>query len=411
MAFIESQTAFSRDPWQSSNGYDPRVTSVQIGRRGSAFHRVSGARDRCNLLNMGWARLGACCFVAVLAGCSGGRMQSAPPQSDAGGGGGGSCSAGAGGSPIATTLAHYGVEPNGMSVAQGQVYWATVNWGSDAGPSGTGTLQRVSTGGGAVTVLGTAYLPYAVAANGSSVYWTTAAPSPEAGVPGGQLLVTPVAGGATKVLAEGFSGSTIALSPSGVYALQEATSDTIVLVPFDGGPVASVVASSPGQTIQCFAIDATNLYWVAGVNGDATLMKMPLAGGASTALAKTKECGAIAVGSSTVVWGDSVEERVLAVPLGGGAATTLYVSDTIVGPVAVDCDSVYFATGTAVLKEPLAGGAPTTLASLVRGWGTATALAFDDTSVYFVTQDPPGDAAAGCAGTLGCSSVQRVTPK
>jgi hypothetical protein len=345
----------------------------------------------------------------MLAGCSRRQAQSGPAQSEGGDGGSGSCSIGAGGSPTVTTLVDYGVEPNGISVAQGEVYWATVNWGSDAGPSGTGTLQRISTGGGAVTVLGTALLPYAVAADGSSVYWTTGA-SPEAGLSGGQLLVTPVAGGAATVLAEGISG--IALGPTGVYGVQGAT---IVLVPFDGGLVTSVVSPSPGQGVQCFATDATNLYWAAGVNGDATLMKMPLAGGESSTLATTKGCGSVAVGSSTVVWADTTG-RIFSVPVGGGPATTLYSSDpedpyAAAGPVAVDCDSVYFATGAAVLKAPLAGGAPTTLAPLVPGWGTATGLAFDDTSLYFVTQDPPSDASAACANGLGCASVQKVTPK
>jgi hypothetical protein len=56
-----------------------------------------------------------------------------------------------------------------------------------------------------------------------------------------------------------------------------------------------------------------------------------------------------------------------------------------------------------VWKSPLAGPAPTKIASLQQG-AIPTGIAIDSTSAYLVSQGP-------CADPQGCAFVSKITPK
>jgi hypothetical protein len=356
--------------------------------------------------------LGAWAALPILAACSRAPLDAGTYAGDAAAGDDGPSSGGcvappAGAVRTVTTVGNSGVEPNGIAVWGTDVYWASVAWGSDAGPSGTGWLQTVSTAGGPVTILGTAQIPFGVAVDGTNVYWTSAAdldasPSTSAGL----LRMTPRSGGATLVLATSVQGiGNIALGPTGVYWV--ATDGSLVRTPLGGGPAPTVVSPPAGGGISCFAVDESNVYWASGTAGNApsSILKMPLAGGAPVTLASAVGCDALAVGSSFVAWGD--QQGIQSVPIDGGATVTLFSGPSgSYASIAVDCGFVYWATGTQVMKAPVAGGPPTMLAPLVAGWGTATGFAFDATSLYFATQTP-------CAANpqLGCAVVEKVTPK
>jgi hypothetical protein len=300
-----------------------------------------------------------------------------------------------------TTVGSSRGEPSGLAIWGSDLYWA-----SDP-PSGTGWLQTVSTAGGPVTILGTAQVPFGVAVDATDVYWTSA-PDPGDSNSTWLLRMTPRGGGATKVVATSMQGiGNLALGPTGVYWVPPYGS--LMRTPLGGGTASTVVSAPPGVVITCVALDESNLYWATVTAGTdrATILKMPLAGGAPVALGSGVGCNGLATGASFVVWDDNY--GIESVPINDAGATTTVVPDPYgLNPtlVAVDCGFVYWATATEVMKAPITGGSPTTLAPRVAGWGTATGFAFDATSLYFATQTP-------CSANpqLGCAVVERITPK
>jgi hypothetical protein len=315
------------------------------------------------------------------------------------------CGGSSAGPPAIVTLGSAGNEPNGMAVNGKDVYWASVDWRSDAGPSGTGSVQRVSIDGGAVDIVGTGVLPYAVAVDATSVYWTENPASDQS-----QILRAPRAGGAPAVLYTGGSVTTgIALDDQGsLYwgSRQQGMGAALLKMPAGGGsPV--VLATSPSANAACpsgcIAVDATSVYWVP--SGPGPLLKVPRAGGSPVSLASTQGASSLAVAARGVYWMDAAAIRT--VGLDGGAVRTI-ASVKYGVAIAVDSANVYWTatTDTTILveKAPLAGGGPSTLATFpVRGLGPPTAIALDDTSVYIAMTLP------GC--TLGCATVQKITPK
>ena len=331
-------------------------------------------------------------------------------------------------SPVIKTLASSRTESGGIAVQGTNVYWvSSYPEDSNAGPDGTGYLLTVPSAGGAVTTLGTAAGPHAVAADATNVYWTTDNDDPNATTAGGLLRMTPRAGGATTTIATGLQMEVnrVALGPTGVYWLSTGglSAGTILMqTPLGGGTAATIFSPPEGDQIQDFVVDATNLYWAelnssVGKSAVVTvdIMKMPLAGGTPATLASGQPCNwstpctAVVVGSSSVFWSD--DGGVESVPIAGGAATTL-VPRQSVKPVAVDSGFVYLAAfGQQVpfaqlMKVPLSGGATTLLASLSQSLDFLTGVAIDGTSLYLATTENCVD-----SGGDPCAVVKKVTPK
>ena len=72
------------------------------------------------------------------------------------------------------------------------------------------------------------------------------------------------------------------------------------------------------------------------------------------------------------------------IPIAGGAPATLATTTSmIVGSIAVDATNVYFSTGTEVMKVAIAGGTP---ASVGPAFSKAVGLALDGTNIYVADQ-------------------------
>jgi hypothetical protein len=101
--------------------------------------------------------------------------------------------------------------------------------------------------------------------------------------------------------------------------------------------------------------------------------------------------GSIAAQGDTVYWADGnfPQGAVGSVPADGGDRTTVATADEPVG-LALDDTNIYFSTfgssnnavGT-IVKQPLAGGAPVTLAT---GLATVGPIAIDDSNVYWTDE-------------------------
>ncbi len=128
------------------------------------------------------------------------------------------------------------------------------------------------------------------------------------------------------------------------------------------------------------ALDATSVYWTNICSG--TVMKVALNGGPAVMLASAQSSPTgIAVDANSVYW--TAANKVVKVPLAGGTPVTLAQEGGNRG-IAVDANSVYWSTATSILRMPLAGGASVPLAT---GQDSPRALTVDGASVYWTNQD------------------------
>jgi hypothetical protein len=164
----------------------------------------------------------------------------------------------------------------------------------------------------------------------------------------------------------------------------------------DGG--GSVVTLASGQTAAGpIAVTATDVYWTS--QSGTTVSKVPICGGAVTTLALniqgsatlTLATRALALDATSIYWGAlslqpaeggvvSGAQVVLKVPLAGGTPVTV-ASGGGLGGVRVDSTNVYWAAYQGgVMKEALAGGAPAPVAT---GKGPVD-LTIDAANVYWI---------------------------
>jgi hypothetical protein len=278
-----------------------------------------------------------------------------------------------------------------------------------------------------------------LAVSATDVYWgsATGATSPLVNV-----MKVSLCGGPVSALAssEGIGADHIELTSTDLYYSAEETSsgpsppnydNTVGSIPLSGG---APLVLGTGEIPEDFAINDSSIYWVSG----GSLASVPTHGGAQTSFSTypIPAVGpAIAIDSTSVYWFDygvyaaeaSATILVMMAPVGGGMPTQVGVFT--VGPdgqsgspivsiaAAADATSLYwtssayganggptgFTTG-AVMKMPLAGGAPITLASSQSNPGS---IAVDGTNVYWTNAGPSSDSSSGPAQPVG--SVMKVS--
>jgi hypothetical protein len=152
------------------------------------------------------------------------------------------------------------------------------------------------------------------------------------------------------------------------------------------------LATDPNE-IESLALANGVVYWIdvdgigkVSTDGTGEAVLADVGSGSAFALS-----GSIAAQDDTVYWADGnfPQGAVGSVPADGGDRTTLATADEPIGLV-IDDTNIYFSTfgssdnavGT-IVKQPLAGGAPVTLAS---GLSTVGPIAIDDSNVYWTDE-------------------------
>ncbi|HTQ44696.1 MAG TPA: hypothetical protein VMI75_18170 [Polyangiaceae bacterium] len=271
-----------------------------------------------------------------------------------------------------------------LAVDATNVYWVDL----------LGSVMKVSKCGGVPTTLATAGTAGSgggsagLAVDSTRAYW---ADDP------GDVLAVPLSGGTPTTLATDTPQVMgLAVGGSDLYWVRPFVVESI---PVQGGALATL--GMPGAITQGPpAVDDTSIYWV----GDG-IFSMLRTGGAVTTLAAMPFVRGLAIDDANVYWCASSLSNapIMSTPKAGGISVTLATDQSGAFAFAVDGLNVYWTdpARNLVMKVPIAGGVPVTVASAPM----LTGIVLDDTSVYWAqytnTSTPSGSAA----------SVMKLSPK
>jgi hypothetical protein len=282
--------------------------------------------------------------------------------------------------------------PIDITVDSTSVYWTD----SD------GDVMKTPICGGASVVLaqGQGWLK-GIAVDSTSVYW--------AGASG--VSKVPLGGGTPELLAAGSQVSALAVDAAYVYWSDLVVDAVAVIrsVPVGGGALATLAAEA-GAPSSFIALDTTSVYWVSG--GQALVRALKTGGAVTTLIPSIGGGGPIAVDATQVYFPGTGDEMfsVMSEPKAGGAASELAVDQSGLTRFALDGTTVYWVDGLlgTIVSAPTAGGAHVILAE---SNGAISGLAVDGTSVYWGEHVTDGDAFEAGLGGGDAGRVMKLTPK
>jgi hypothetical protein len=249
------------------------------------------------------------------------------------------------------------INPAALAVDGTDVYWASVDEASGAPGD---QLMKVPVGGGTSTVIASQQHPAYLAVDPTSLYWSDDG--------NGTVMKAALSGGTPITLGEGEPQGVASLVVDATRVYFYARTRGIQSVPLDGGRITTLVSDDgyPGVTFSNLVLSRGSLYWASG-EAQTSLWTLPVSGGTPTALVSVSQpgpIGSIAVDGVSVYWlsasstGTTCTTAVMKVPVGGGTPTTVVSGvpgcDNALGPalgsIALDATSVYWTTGSAVMK-------------------------------------------------------------
>jgi hypothetical protein len=147
-----------------------------------------------------------------------------------------------------------------------------------------------------------------------------------------------------------------------------------------GGTVVTLASGQKGPL--ALTLDAQSLYWI---NGDNSVWKVALSGGAPVELTQSYSMGfdrsGIAVDSQSVYWDDNLGAQLMKVPIAGGMPTVVNAEYLQRDDLVIDSSqsNLYDVSVGGVAVEPAAGGTSTLFEM-----GGAAPLAIDAQNLYFI---------------------------
>jgi len=271
--------------------------------------------------------------------------------------------------------------------ANGALFWVEGSYSEHT------TIMMADLDGGHPAALAEANYVVALTTDASNVYWLDWSPSE------GRVMQVSRVGGAPVVLStRTLLGESIAVDASNVYWAEGGSMNAayewsptalhqVSSVPIGGGSVLALAAGVDEMT--AVVADGSHVYWTDydGTSFEVRRSTLDDAGVTTLASMPVERQGAIlAQNDASVFWttGSGIGEVAKG---GGGAATLASSSGWSPDQLVADSTDVYISNGYgSVLRVPLDGGAPATLA--VESAATApVALCADGSTVYWLSMD------------------------